>query len=67
MLGLILNETEIVNKTIVGYLELPSKPSKVIRLIIKNMIINNNSEEDIKELVSKVLEKNYGKNYNKNY
>ena len=67
MLGLILNETEIVNKTIVGDLELPSKPSKVIRLIIKNMIINNNSEDDIKELVSKLLEKNYGKNYNKNY
>ena len=39
MLGLILNETEIVNKTIIGDLELPSKPSKVIRLIIKNMII----------------------------
>ena len=67
MLGLILNETEIVNKTIIGDLDLPSKPSKVIRMIIKNMIINNNSDDDIKELVSKLLEKNYGKNYNKNY
>ena len=67
MLGLILNETEIVNKTIIGDLDLPSKPSKVIRMIIKNMIINNNSDNDIKELVSKLLEKNYGKNYNKNY
>ena len=67
MLGLILNETEIVNKTLIGGLDLPSKPSKVIRMIIKNMIINNNSDNDIKELVSKLLEKNYGKNYNKNY
>ena len=67
MLGLILNETEIVNNTIIGDLELPSKPSKVLRLIIKNMIINNNSDDDIKELVSNLLEKNYGKNYNKNY
>ena len=67
MLGLILNETEIVNKTLIGGLDLPSKPSKVIRMIIKNMIINNNSDNDIKELVSKLLEKNYGKNYNKTY
>ena len=65
MLGLILNETEIVNKTLIGGLNLPSKPSKVIRMTIKNMIINNNSDDDIKELVSKLLEKNYGKNYNK--
>ena len=31
------------------------------------MIINNNSDGDIKELVSNLLEKTYGKNYNKNY
>ena len=67
MLGLILNETEIVNKTIEGSLKLPSKPSKVLRIIIKNMIINENSDEDIKELIENLLKREYGKNYNKTY
>ena len=67
MLGLILNETEIVNKTIEGSLKLPSKPSKVLRIIIKNMIINENSDDDIKELIENLLKREYGKNYNKTY
>ena len=58
MLGLILNETEIVNNILEGKEKLPSNSGKIIRIIIKNMIINNNSEDYIKEVVSNLLEKN---------
>ena len=41
MLGLILNETEIVNNILEGKEKLPSNSGKIIRLIIKNMILKN--------------------------
>ena len=39
MLGLILNETEIVNNILEGKEKLPSNSGKIIRIIIKNILL----------------------------
>lgn len=67
MLGLVLNESEIVKNTLEGSIDLPSKPFKVIRMIIKKMIIDNNTEEEIIKNMNEFLSDKYGENYNKVY
>ena len=67
MLGLILNETEIVNKTIEGSLKLPSNSAKIIRIIIKKLILENKTDLEIENKVFECLNNTYKNNYNKNY
>ena len=67
MLGLILNETEIVNNILEGKEKLPSNSGKIIRIIIKNMILKNKNNEEIENIVINILEHTYGNNFNKAY
>ena len=67
MLGLILNETEIVNNILEGKEKLPSNSGKIIRIIIKNMILKNKNNEEIENIVINILEHTYGNNFNRAY
>ena len=67
MLGLILNETEIVNNILEGKEKLPSNSGKIIRIIIKNMILKNKNNEEIENIIINILEHTYGNNFNRTY
>ena len=67
MLGLILNETEIVNNILEGKEKLPSNSGKIIRIIIKNMILKNKNNEEIENIIINILEHTYGNNFNRAY
>ena len=67
MLGLILNETEIVNNILEGKEKLPSNSGKIIRIIIKDMILKNKNNEEIENIIINILEHTYGNNFNRAY
>lgn len=64
MLGIIVNEKEQCEKALNDN-ELPTRPMKIIRLIIKKYLSEGKSKDKVYELIDKFMEKSY-EGYNKN-
>ena len=64
MLGVIVNEKEQCEKALNNN-ELPTRPMKIIRLIIKKYLSEGKSKYKVYELIDSFMEKSY-EGYNKN-
>ena len=64
MLGVIVNEKEQCEKALNNN-ELPTRPMKIIRLIIKKYLSEGKSKDKVYELIDSFMEKSY-EGYNKN-
>lgn len=58
MLGIIVNEKELCEKALNNN-ELPKRPMKIIRLIIKKYFDEGKTKDEIYELINKFMEKSY--------